>query len=329
MEPFRYVRPLRAELAVGAAASEDGAAFVAGGTSLVDLMRLGVEHPLTLVDVTALPIAAVEADASGGLRIGAMARNSDVAEHPEVVSRYPVLAQALLAGASPQLRNMASVGGNLLQRTRCPYFRHGGWPCNKRVPGSGCAAYEGDNRTHAVLGGSELCIATHPSDMCVALLALDAVVHTLGPRGARAIPIADFHRKPWPDPAVETALARGELVTHVSLPATPFAARSAYVKVRDRASFDFALASAAVALELAEGVVKSARVALGGVATTPWRSLEAEQVLVGHPPNPDRFRLAAREALAGAQPRAGNAFKVILAQRTLARALERVGGGAS
>jgi xanthine dehydrogenase YagS FAD-binding subunit len=283
--------------------------------------------PAAVVDVNGLPLAAIEPEGEG-LRLGALARNSDVAYHPLVTARYPALSQALLAGASPQIRNMASVGGNLLQRTRCPYFRDPASPCNKREPGSGCPAWDGYNRSNAVLGGSERCIATHPSDMCVALVALDAVVHARGPRGARAIPVADLHVLPAPRPEVETVLEPGELITHVTLPATPFAARSTYEKIRDRASFAFALASAAVALELRGGVVRAARVALGGVATKPWRSPAAEAVLVGQAPSTALFRKAAEAALAGAAPRPHNAFKVELAKRTLVRALERVGGAA-
>jgi xanthine dehydrogenase YagS FAD-binding subunit len=306
---------------------DQGARYLAGGTTLVDLMRLGVEEPSRVVDVAPLPLAAIEED-GGGLRIGAMARNSDVAHHPLVVARYPVLSQALLSGASPQVRNMATVGGNLLQRTRCPYFRDASSACNKREPGSGCPAWEGYNRIHAVLGGSERCIAANPSDMCVALVALDAVVHVRGPSGARTIAVTDFHRVPGDHPEIETALEHGELVTQVVLPAAPFAARSAYLKVRDRASFDFALASAAVALDVSDGVVKAARVALGGVATKPWRSAEAEAALVGKRPGQEAYAAAADAALRGAQPRAHNRFKVELARRTLVRALERVGGAA-
>jgi xanthine dehydrogenase YagS FAD-binding subunit len=324
MKPFSYVRAgdeARA-LAEGAA---DGAQFIAGGTTLVDLLRLEVMRPTRLVDITGLAIGAVEA-ADGGVRIGAMARNSDVAYHPLIAERYPALAQALLSGASPQVRNMATVGGNLLQRTRCPYFRDLAAACNKRAPGSGCAAQGGFNRSHAVLGGSQHCIAVHPSDMCVALVALDAVVHTRGPGGARAIPIVDFHTLPGEHPEIESVLAPGELVTHVVLPASPFAARSRYVKVRDRASFAFALASAAVALELEGGKIRQARVALGGVATKPWRSQDAEQALVGQAASKEAFGRAATAALNGAQGRPDNDFKIELARRTLVRALTLVGG---
>jgi len=324
MRPFAYTRAEDAAAAI-AAGRTDGAEFLAGGTTLVDLMRLEVMRPTALVDITHLPLTGIE-EHDGGLRIGAMARNSDVAYHPLVVERFPALSEALLSGASPQVRNMASVGGNLLQRTRCPYFRDLGSPCNKRVPGSGCSALDGYNRSHAVLGGSAHCIATHPSDMCVALLALDAVVHTRGER-ERAIPLGELHTLPGEHPEIEHVLAPGELITHVVVPASPRAKRSRYVKVRDRAAFAFALASAAVALELDGGVIRSARIALGGVATRPWRPVDAEQALVGKPATAESYTAAAALALRGAEPRLHNAFKVELARRTLIRALEYAGGG--
>jgi xanthine dehydrogenase YagS FAD-binding subunit len=257
------------------------------------------------------------------MRIGALATNTDVAYHPQITARFPALSEALLSGASPQLRNMATVGGNLLQRTRCPYFRDGTSPCNKRAPGSGCAALDGYTRSHAVLGTSARCIATHPSDMCVALVALDAVVHTRGPSGNRAIPIAELHTLPGDHPEIESVLAPGELVTHVELPATPLAARSRYTKVRDRASFSFALASAAVALEVQGGTIRDARIALGGLATRPWRAVDAERWLIGKRAALDSFRRAAAMALDGATPRDDNAFKVELGRRTVLRALQR------
>ena len=321
MVPFAYVRADDEERAI-AAAQEDGAQFVAGGTTLVDLMRLDVMRPRTLVDVTHLRLGAIEAN-GGGLRIGAMVRNTDLAYHPRIEGGYPVLREALLAGASPQLRNMATAGGNVLQRTRCPYFRDPAVAaCNKRAPGSGCAAIGGYTRSHAVLGGSDQCIAVHPSDMCVALMALDAVVKTRGMGGAsRAIPFTEFHVLPGDRPDVESVLRRGELVTHVELPATPFAARSHYVKVRDRASYAFALASAAVALAVEGDTIREARVALGGVATKPWRSLEAEHELTGKKVNAATFGRAASAAVHGAVPRKDNAFKIELAKRTVLRAL--------
>jgi xanthine dehydrogenase YagS FAD-binding subunit len=323
MQPFGYLRADTEERAL-AAGREADVQYIAGGTTLVDLMRLDVMRPRVVVDITALPLAKIEA-AGDGVRIGAMARNTEVAYHPLIASRYPALAQALLSGASPQLRNMATVGGNVLQRTRCAYFREAGSACNKREPGSGCAALGGYTRMHAVLGVSERCIAAHPSDMCVALVALDAVVHTRGARGVRAIPIRDFHVLPGEHPEVESVLEKGELITHVELPASAFAARSAYVKVRDRASYAFALASAAVALDVRGGVIREARVALGGVATKPWRSLEAEKELTGKPAARATFERAAARALEGARAQKDNAFKIELGRRTVVRALEKAG----
>ncbi len=324
MKPFTYVRPADARAAI-AAAGEGGASFLAGGTTLVDLMRLEVMTPSAVVDLSPLPLTAIER-AGDGLRIDAMARNSAVATHPLVVERYPLLAQALLAGASQQVRNMATVGGNLLQRTRCPYFRDLAVACNKRAPGSGCSAIDGYTRSHAILGTSESCIATHPSDMCVALAALDAVVHTRGAGRERAIPFGEFHTLPGDHPEIESALEPGELVTHIELPASPFAAHAHYVKVRDRAAFAFALASAAVGLDVADGKIRAARVALGGVATRPWRAAEAEQALIGQAPNRASFERAAAAAIVDPKPRRDNAFKVALAKRTIVRALELAWG---
>jgi xanthine dehydrogenase YagS FAD-binding subunit len=324
MHPFVYVHADSIDHALASARRGD-AHYIAGGTTLVDLMRLEVMRPTAVVDITGLAdpgLTAIE-DTGHGLRIGALATNTDVAYHPEVAARFPALSEALLSGASPQLRNMATVGGNLLQRTRCPYFRDGTSPCNKRAPGSGCAALDGYARSHAVLGTSARCIATHPSDMCVALVALDAVIHTRGPSGNRAIPIAEFHTLPGDHPEIESVLVPGELVTHVELPATPLAARSRYTKVRDRASFSFALASAAVALELHGGTIRDARIALGGLATRPWRAVDAERWLIGKRAALDSFRRAAAMALDGAAPRDDNAFKVELGRRTVLRALQR------
>ncbi|HEX8112431.1 MAG TPA: xanthine dehydrogenase family protein subunit M, partial [Kofleriaceae bacterium] len=291
MQPFAYVHADSIDHALASARRGD-AHYIAGGTTLVDLMRLEVMRPTAVVDITGLTdpgLTAIEGTGHG-VRIGALATNTDVAYHPLVTTRFPALSAALLSGASPQLRNMATVGGNLLQRTRCPYFRDGTSPCNKRAPGSGCAALDGYTRSHAVLGTSPRCIATHPSDMCVALVALDAVVHTRGPSGNRAIPIAELHTLPGAHPEVESVLVPGELVTHVELPATPLAARSRYTKVRDRASFSFALASAAIALELQGGAIRDARIALGGLATKPWRAVEAERWLIGKRAALDSFR---------------------------------------
>lgn len=320
MNNFSYLRATDDRQAIEAATHIPDAAFLGGGTNLVDYMKEGVMRPTTLVDVRRLPHTGIE-DLRGGLRLGAMATNTAVAYHPVVVSRYPLLAQAILAGASPQLRNMATVGGNLMQRTRCPYFRDTAFACNKRAPGTGCSALEGYNRSHAILGGSEACIATHASDLCVALAALDAIVLTAGPEGERRIPFRDFHRLPGDTPHLETTLTPGELITAVELPPLPFAPRSAYVKVRDRASFEFALASAAVALDLRGQTISAARIALGGIATKPWRAEAAESALAGRPADGASFRQAADAALRGARPREHNGFKVELARRTLVRAL--------
>jgi xanthine dehydrogenase YagS FAD-binding subunit len=323
MQPFSYTvaEDARAAAVLGA---ERGTRFLAGGTTLVDLMKLDVEQPTRLVDITALPLADITPLPDGGLRIGAMARNTDVAHHEIVRAQYPVLSQALLAGASGQLRNMATTGGNLLQRTRCIYFRDTTMPCNKREPGSGCSALHGYNRQHAVLGTSEACIATHPSDMAVALVALDARVRLLGPSEERVVALVDFHTMPEDHPERESVLRPGELITAIEVPALPFASRSLYLKVRDRASFAFALASAAVAVDVRDGIIRGARIALGGIATKPWRSREAERALAGQRATGETYRRAAEAALAGAVPREHNAFKIELAKRTLVRALSRV-----
>ena len=322
MNPFSYSNANRPEEAVADVSRNRQAKFLAGGTTLVDLLRLDVETPNHLVDINALPLARIEPLPGGGVRIGAMVRNSDLANDPTIRKRYPVLSEALLSGASPQLRNMATVGGNLMQRTRCYYFRDTAYPCNKRAPGSGCAALEGYNRIHALLGTSEKCIATHPGDMPVAMAALDAIVHTRRPNGTeRSIPLVDFHVPYGEDPARESVLEHGELITAVELPAVPWFARSHYLKVRDRASYEFALASAAVALDLDRDRIRAARVALGGVGTKPWRSPEAEQALAGRKAEEATYRAAAEAALSGARPQKDNGFKIELAKRTLARAL--------
>ncbi|HEY0513084.1 MAG TPA: xanthine dehydrogenase family protein subunit M [Thermoanaerobaculia bacterium] len=325
MNPFSFSHARRPEEAVAAVSRDPRAKFVAGGTTLVDLLRLDVETPDALVDINALPLAKIEPLAGGGVRIGAMVRNSDLANHPAIRKNYPVLSEALLSGASPQLRNMATVGGNLMQRTRCQYFRDTVYACNKRTPGAGCSALGGYNRIHAVLGTSDKCIATFPGDMPVALAALDAVVHTRRPDGGeRAIPLADFHVSYGENPAKESVLEHGELITAVELPATPWFARSHYLKVRDRASYEFALASAAVALDIdggSGGRIRAARVALGGIATKPWRSREAEQALTGAKAEEATYRTAAEAALRGARAQKDNGFKIELAKRTLARAL--------
>ncbi len=311
MKTFAYARAADVEQALDLAAQ--GATYLAGGTNLVDLMKLGVETPDQVVDVTALPYDFVTEMADGGLQIGATVRNSDLAANPLVRRRYPVLAQALLAGASGQLRNLATTAGNLLQRTRCLYFQDVTKPCNKRVPGSGCPARTGDHRDLAVLGASDACIATHPSDMAVAMAALDAVVHVRQPDGPREIPLVDFLRLPGDTPQVETTVPAGTLVTAVRLPPMAPAMRSTYRKVRDRASFAFAVVSVAAALERTEtGAVQDVRLAFGGVAHKPWRATKAEQLLRGGPATTDAFRAAVEAELEAARPLPGNAFKVPL-----------------
>jgi len=322
MRPISYARATDVTEAVATVSADPGYAFLAGGTTEVDLLRQNVVQPSGLVDINLLPLDLVEDLPGGSLRIGALARMSDVAEAPAVVDRFPVIAQALVLGASPQLRHMASIGGNLMQRVRCSYFRDAISPCNKREPGSGCSALEGINRGHAILGTSEHCIATHPSDLAVALVALDAVVHTEGPSGERAIPIDDFFLLPGDTPQREHPLQHGELIVAVEVPPLPAARRSLYLKVRDRESYEFALASVAVALDVADGIVRDVRLALGGIATKPWRARRAEKRLLGARAERASFAQAAREELAPATPRRFNAFKVELAQRTLVRALE-------
>jgi xanthine dehydrogenase YagS FAD-binding subunit len=326
MDPFTYTRAADAEQATTATATNASAKFLAGGTNLVDLMKMGVERPTQLIDVNRLPLAQVEELPNGtGIRIGGLARNSDVAEHPLIVQRYPVLSQALLSGASPQLRNLATTGGNLLQRTRCYYFYDPAFPqCNKRQPGSGCGALNGYNRIHAILGQSEQCIATNPSDMNVALAALDAVVQVQGAKGMRSIPIAEFHRLPGTTPNVDTNLQADELITGVDLPAIPFATRSHYLKIRDRASYAFALVSVAAALDIQNGKINAARVALGGVAHKPWRAQKAEAALVGKAADEKTFRDAAEAELAAAKGYKHNSFKIELAKRAIVRALTTV-----
>ena len=325
MNPFAFAAAADEHTAHTLLGDDPHARFLAGGTTLVDLMKLDVERPTRVVDINALPLARIEELPNGALRIGAMVRNSDMAVHPLVRARYPLLSQALLAGASPQIRNMATTGGNILQRTRCWYFRDTASPCNKREPGSGCSAVHGQNRIHAVLGTSSHCIATHPSDMCVALAALDATVHVRGAQGERAIPFTDFHTLPGDHPERENVRRPGELIVAVDVPRLEWATRSVYLKVRDRASYAFALASAAVALDLDGAMIRDARVAMGGVGTKPWRSHAAERALRGRPMGAAAFQAAAHAALDGASPHAHNAFKVQLAQRTLMRAFARAG----
>jgi xanthine dehydrogenase YagS FAD-binding subunit len=317
MNPFAYSRPADAPGAVAAVAANPRAAFLGGGTNLVDHMRLGVASPELLVDVTRLPFDRVEQLGDGGVRIGAGVRNSDLAADPVIRTRYPVLSQALLAGASGQLRNLATTGGNLLQRTRCVYFQDVTTPCNKREPGTGCSAIDGYTRYHAILGASYQCVAVHPSDMAVAMAALDAVVIVLGTGGERRLPLVDFHRLPGDTPQRDTVLEHGELIVAVELPPLGFASRSAYRKVRDRASYAFALISVAAALDLQGGVMRDVRIALGGVAHKPWRATRAEALLRGMPATEDAFRRAADAELADAQPLRGNAYKVPMTRNTL------------
>jgi xanthine dehydrogenase YagS FAD-binding subunit len=324
MRPFAYVSAPDVATAVRAIASEPRAKFIGGGTNLVDLMREDIEQPDTVVDITGLPLTEVTELPEGGVRIGALVRNSHLAAHSIIRSRYPVLSQAILTGASGQLRNMATVGGNLLQRTRCPYFYDGAAACNKREPGSGCDAIGGFTRSHAVLGASESCIATHPSDMCVALAALDAVVEVESIRGSRRIPLVEFHRLPDATPHVETEIAPDELITAVELPPLPVAAASRYRKVRDRASYAFALVSVAAAMEVRDGTVSAVRLALGGVAPKPWRARLAEEALVGAPATEESFRRAAAAELAPAVAQPENAFKIELAERTIVATLRQL-----
>src|SRR6266852_357480 len=328
MHTFEFIRPADAAAAVTAAAevktAQQGAEvrFLAGGTTLLDLMKLNVETPARVVDINRLPLAIVEATPDGGLKIGATVRNSDLAHHPTVQRDYPVLSQALLQGASAQLRNMATTAGNLLQRTRCMYFRDTAMPCNKREPGTGCPAIAGSNRTLAVLGTSEHCIATNPSDMCVAMAALEATIHVQGAKGSRAISFGDFYLLPGSTPNRETVLEPGDLITHVTLPPPQSGSKQAYLKLRDRASYEFALASAAVVITIAGGNVTHARIALGGVGTKPWRSPEAEAALVGKRADAANFRKAAEAAMRDAKPQSENRFKIELATRCLAHALQ-------
>ncbi|MEE4698253.1 xanthine dehydrogenase family protein subunit M [Pseudomonas alliivorans] len=319
MNPFTYSRPADIRSAIDL--SGPATRFIAGGTNLLDLMKENVARPEHLIDINDLPLKDVTETASGGLMIGALVSNADLAWHPLVEQRYPLLSQALLAGASPQLRNMASTGGNLLQRTRCYYFYDASVPCNKREPGSGCPAKDGLNRIHAIFGASDDCVATHPSDMCVAMAALEAVVHVEGRAGRRTIEFADFHRLPGDAPERDNQLADDELITAIELPAPRFTGHSAYLKVRDRASYAFALVSVAAALELDGDVVTDARLALGGVAHKPWRDKQVERLLIGKPATRESFAAAADAMLADAQPLEHNAFKVKLARRAIIRAL--------
>ena len=322
MQAFTLTQPRDIQTAI-AAASQAGSKYIAGGTDLLQLAKDNVETPERLVDLEVLNASRIHAG-SDRLRLEPLARMSDVAAHPEVVARWPVLSQALLASASPQVRNMATMGGNLLQRTRCGYFRDTGFACNKRAPGSGCPAINGENRMHAILGGSDQCIATYAGDMAVALMVLDAELELTGPNGKRTVPIGDFHRVPGDTPHIETVLAPGEMITGIDIPASAAAKRSYYLKVRDRASFEFALVSAAVALDLDGGTIRAVRVAAGGVGTKPWRLPEVEAALTGKQADPATLKAAAEQAGAGAKPAGMNAFKQVLLRRTVLRALQTV-----
>jgi len=325
MNPFTYKRATDQSGAIREVAGNANAKFLAGGTNLIDLMKMNVQQPAELVDINRLALKRIEKTPTG-LRIGALASNSEVATNALVRENFPVLSEALLAGASPQLRNMATIGGNLLQRTRCYYFMDTAFPCNKRVPGSGCPAIPGFNRIHAILGASDKCIAVHPSDMAVALAALDAVVNVEGAAGARQIPIIDFHRLPGDTPHVDTNLRADELIVSVDLPSSAFARRSRYLKIRDRAQYAFALVSVAAALDVQQGRIGAARLALGGVAHKPWRALEAEKILTGAQANAQTFKAAAEAVVKDAVPQKHNAFKIELARRAVVRLLSDVAG---
>ncbi|MGH1449235.1 MAG: FAD binding domain-containing protein [Pseudomonadaceae bacterium] len=325
MNPFTYSRPGDIDEAISLFSA--GSRYIAGGTNLLDLMKENVTRPAGLIDITRLPLHDIEETAEGGLRIGALVSNSDLAWDPRIEQRYPLLAKAILAGASPQLRNMATTGGNLLQRTRCYYFYDTGTPCNKREPGTGCSARDGLNRIHAILGHSPECIAVHPSDMCVAMAALEAMVIVQGAGGERRIPFADFHRLPGDTPELDNNLEDGELITALELPAQSFAGHSAYLKVRDRASYAFALVSVAAALEMKDGTIQAARIALGGVAHKPWRKPAAEALLTNQPATPESFEKAADVLLEGASGFNDNAFKIELARRSIVRALSEAAAG--
>ena len=333
MRIFEFIRPPDPATAVAAAAqsktAQQGAdvRFMGGGTTLIDLMKLNVENPARVLDINRLPLNKIEVTPEGGLKIGAIARNSDLAYHAKVQLDYAVLSQAILQGASAQIRNMATVGGNLLQRTRCVYFRDIAMPCNKRKPGTGCPAITGHNRTLAILGTSEQCIATNPSDMCVAMAALEATIHIQGPKGTRAVAFGDFHLLPGSAPQRETVLESGDLITHVTLPPPIAGSKQLYLKLRDRASYEFALASAAIVLTIAGSNITQARIALGGVGTKPWRSPEAEAALIGKAANDATFRQAAEAALRNAKPQSENGFKIELAKRCLTHALRTAAAG--
>ena len=323
MRPFELVKPDTLSQAINYLQTHPAAKMIAGGTNIIDLMKEDVEQPPMLIDLTQLPMADIVVASNGTLRIGALVRNSDLAYHPDVMAQWPLVSAALLAGASPQLRNMATTAGNLLQRTRCYYFYDTATVCNKRTPGQGCAALGGHNRIHAILGASDQCVATHPSDLCIALAALEAVVVAHGPLGERRVAFSDFHRLPDNRPELDTVLEPNEIITAVEIPPSHYAEHYDYLKLRDRRSYAFALVSVAAGLEISNGVIVSARIALGGVAHKPWRDSEAEQALVGKAPGDDTFTLAASILLRQARPLRDNAFKIELSQRAIVRALTR------
>ena len=327
MNSFTYTRADDVAGAVRVMAADGKARFIAGGTNLIDLMKENVERPTRLIDISRLALNEIKSTADGGMRLGALATNRDVAYNEEIELRYPLLSKAILAGASPQLRNMATVGGNLMQRTRCCYYYDTATPCNKREPWAGCSAIPGFNRAHAILGTSGNCIATHPSDMCVALAALDALVNVTGPGGERVIPFAQFHRLPGDTPDIDTNLQAGEIITSVDLPAKGFAEHHAYIKVRDRASYAFALVSVAAALEMDGGTIRQARLALGGVAHKPWRDRDAESLLHGQSASRDNFLRVAEALLRDAKGFGHNDFKIELAKRAIVRALGLAASG--
>jgi xanthine dehydrogenase YagS FAD-binding subunit len=333
MHTFEFIRPADPAAAINAAAqsktAQQGAdvRFLGGGTTLIDLMKLNVETPARVLDINRLSFDNIEDTSDGGLKIGATVRNSDLANHPRVLRDYAVLSQAILSGASGQIRNMATTAGNLVQRTRCVYFRDTAMPCNKREPGTGCPAITGSNRTLAILGTSDHCIATNPSDMCVAMATLEAIIHVQGPKGTRAIAIRDFHLLPGDTPDRETVLEPGDLITHVTLPPPITGSKQVYLKLRDRASYEFALASAAVVMIVDRGNISYIRIGLGGVGTKPWRSPEAEAALAGKPPNAASFRQATEAALRDARPQSENKFKIELAKRCLVHTLQTAANG--
>ncbi len=325
MKNFQYVRPTQQQAALETLAQDDKAMFIAGGTNLIDLMKRNVVLPEKLVDINRLPLRKIE-PTSKGVRIGALASNSEVAEHPLIREKFPLLSQALISGASAQLRNMATVGGNMMQRTRCYYFYDAALPCNKRQPGSGCGALQGINSKHAIFGFSDKCIAVHPSDMCVALVALEATVLVTGPKGERQVPFKDFHRLPGEHPERDTNLEKNELILAVDIPASSFTQNVHYLKVRERASYAFALVSVAAALDLDKGTIRNARLAMGGVAHKPWRLMEAEKALVGKPVSEETFQQTAALAMQGAKAFEHNAYKLKLAPNAITQALKTAAG---